>query len=756
MKKAPVVRLALLACLAAAGGVAAWLFRDQLGPASPAVRVFDWVQGLGAWGLVVVAALYVPSALIAFPPAFLLTVAAGALNPNDLVAATAAISLGSTFAATCAFLLGRTLARGWVEARVAHRPIFKALDTAVAESGFKIVLLTRLSPLLPYFLLNYAYGITRVRLRDFVLASWIGMLPGTLLYVYIGATVGSAAVLVGGKAPDTGVAGQVLWWAGLGATVLVTYLVARQARRALQRALKTNEATNDRRPAPPEGGMHERLVVSPPDAFSRKLLHAVHPADWTNPEPPPRYHVVVIGGGTAGLVCAAGAAGLGARVALAERDLLGGDCLNVGCVPSKALLAAARAAASARTAARFGVRTGDVVVDFPAVMERMRRLRSDLSGHDSAARFRGLGVDVYLGEGRFTGPDAVEVGGKTLHFRRAVLATGARAAKPDIPGLEEIGYLTNETVFNLTELPRRLAVVGAGPIGCELAQAFARFGSEVFLLGRQPTVLPREDAEATAIAARALERDGVKVLLGVRTVRAEKAGDDRVIHLSDGREVRADAVLVGVGRAPNVEGLGLEAAGVEYDPKKGVIVDDCLRTTNPRVYAAGDVCSRYQFTHAADAMARIVIPNALFYGRARVSNLVIPWCTYTDPEVAHVGLYEHEARAKGIEVQAFVQEMRDVDRAVLDGHTEGFVKVLVRKGTDRIVGATIVAAHAGEMISELTLAMVARRGLGALRRTIHPYPTQAEALRKVADAYNRTRLTPFVKGLFARWFRWTQ
>lgn len=253
-----------------------------------------------------------------------------------------------------------------------------------------------------------------------------------------------------------------------------------------------------------------------------------------------------------------------------------------------------------------------------------------------------------------------------------------------------------------------------------------------------------------------LERDGVKLLLGVRVVRAERVGDDRVLFLEDGREVRADAVLVGAGRAPNVEGLGLEAAGVAYDLKKGVSVDDRLRTTNPRIYAAGDVCSRFQFTHAADAMARIVLQNALFFGRARVSRLIIPWCTYTDPEVAHVGLYESEAREKGVAVQTFVQPLKDVDRAVLDGDTDGFVKVHVRKGTDRIVGVTIVGRHAGEMIAEATLAMVAGGRLGTLGRTIHPYPTQSEALRKVADAYNRTRLTPFVKGLFRRWFAWTR
>ncbi len=494
MKKTPVVRLVLLAIVVIAGTVAAWPFRDRLGP------LFDWIHDLGVWGLVVLAAAYVPSALFAFPPALLLTIAAGALDADNVVAAVAAISLGSTVAATGAFLLGRTLARGWVETQAAHRPIFKALDAAVAEGGFKIVLLTRLSPLLPYFLLNYAYGLTRVRLRDFVLASWIGMLPGTVLYVYIGATVGGAAALAGGKAPDTGLAGRVFWWIGLAATALVTYLVTRQARKALHKALQS--ANHAQPPAPEEEHMPERRVVSPPDDWNRMLRDAVHPSDWINPDPPPRYNLLVVGGGSAGLVAAAGAAGLGARVALVERDLLGGDCLITGCVPSKALLRSARAAAEARAAGRFGVRKGNASVDFPVVMERMRRLRTELSDNDSAARFRGLGVDVYLGDGRFTGSDTFEIGGKTLWFRRAAIATGARPARPDLPGLEESGYLTSENVFNLTELPRRLAVVGAGPIGCELAQAFARFGSEVILIGNHPTVLPREDADAANLAAR--------------------------------------------------------------------------------------------------------------------------------------------------------------------------------------------------------------------------------------------------------------
>jgi pyruvate/2-oxoglutarate dehydrogenase complex dihydrolipoamide dehydrogenase (E3) component len=503
--------------------------------------------------------------------------------------------------------------------------------------------------------------------------------------------------------------------------------------------------------------MFDAVRVSPDDAANRRLVANVHPPDWVNPEPAERYNLVVIGAGTAGLVSAAGAAGLGARVALVERALMGGDCLNVGCVPSKALLRCARAAADVRDAGAFGVRVpSGVSVDFPAVMERMRRLRADLSPHDSAARFRALGVDVFLGQARFTARDAVEVEGKTLRFAKAVIATGTRAAHPPVPGLEQAGFLTNETVFTLTELPRRLAVLGAGPVGCELAQAFARFGAEVTLLGDRPQLLPREDRDAAALVEKSMRRDGVRLLLGGKVVAVERRGAAKVFRIEGGAagEVEADEILVGVGRQPNVEGLGLEAAGVAYDAKKGVHVNDRLRTSNRRVYAAGDICSRFKFTHAADAMARLVIRNALFLGRAKASALTIPWCTYTDPEVAHVGLYEHEARARGYEVQTFTEELSGVDRAVLDGETDGFVKVHVRAGRDRILGATVVGRHAGEMISELTLAMAHGLRLGALADTIHPYPTQAEAIKRAGDAYQRTRLTPFVKWLLAKWLSW--
>ena len=517
-------------------------------------------------------------------------------------------------------------------------------------------------------------------------------------------------------------------------------------------------------------------ALVPDDAFNRRLIGHVHPPGWQNPTPAGRYNLVVVGAGTAGLVTAAGAAGLGARVALVERHLMGGDCLNVGCVPSKGIIRAARVWASARNGAEFGLRLPDRIEgDFSAVMARMRQIRADLAHVDSVARFSGLGVDVFLGAAHFTGPDRLAVGDATLPFARAAICTGARATAPPIPGLADAGYLTNETVFSVTELPRRLGVIGAGPIGCELAQAFARFGSEVTLLEIAPHILPREDRDAAEILEAQLARDGVRFvggakIEGVEDVPATAADgavgatrrERRLRYTADGaaRDVTVDEILLGSGRTPNVEGLDLEAAGVAHD-RAGVTVDRYLRTTNRRIYAAGDICFPFKFTHTADAMAQIVIQNALFphplgLGRASTDRLVIPWCTYTDPEIAHVGMYEADARQRGIEVETFTQPLAEVDRAVLDGEDAGFARLHVRKGTDRILGATIVAADAGNLISEVTVAMKAGAGLGTIGATIHPYPTQAEALRKAATQLRRARFSARQRSILERWFAWTR
>ena len=501
----------------------------------------------------------------------------------------------------------------------------------------------------------------------------------------------------------------------------------------------------------------EACGISPLDEHNTEFLDLLHPKEWVDPTPKPSYNLVVIGAGAGGLVSAAGAAGVGARVALIESHLLGGDCLTVGCVPSKALLRCAKAAAAVRNAAEFGVKiNGDVSVDFGFVMERMRRLRASIAPVDSAKRYsEKLGVDVFIGKGTFTGKNTIEVNGKTLTFAKAVVATGGTAAVPNIPGLQQVPYLTNASIFNLTELPARLGVIGAGPIGLELAQAFQRIGSQVTVFSRSDKILPKEDPDAAKIVENSLRRDGVTFAYNVNYKGVESRGGKPPMTMvleddSGKRTLEFDALLVATGRKPTVKGLGLEDAGVEYDERMGVKVNDRMQTTNPDVYAVGDVASKYQFTHMSDFGARLVIRNALFFGRDKFSNLIIPWATYTEPEVAHVGLYEKDLQEQNIAFATFTREFSDVDRGIVDGETEGFVKIHVKKGTDQILGATIVGSHAGDMISEITVAMQSGMGLGKLANVIHPYPTAAEAIRQCGDAYNRGRLTPTVKGIFNR------
>ena len=513
---------------------------------------------------------------------------------------------------------------------------------------------------------------------------------------------------------------------------------------------------------------HENSLMLPDDEHNRELIENVHPSSWVNPEPTGRYNLVVIGAGTAGLITAVIAAGVGAKVALIERHLMGGDCLNVGCVPSKGLIRAARAWADLRHAEEFGLYIPPgVKYDFGAAMARMRKLRARISHNDSVHRYTTLGVDVYIGSGHFTGTDTIQVegpsGNRTLIFAKAAICTGARASVPPTPGLKEAGYLTNETVFSLTELPPRIGVIGAGPIGCELAQSFARFGSQVYLIEAQHGIMPNEDRDAAEIVEQQMLRDGVKLLCCGKDLTVEKTGGGKRLTVdSHGQQydVPVDEILVGVGRTPNVEGIGLEAVDVEYD-KSGVKVNARLQTTNPKIFAAGDICSRYKFTHAADAMAQIVIQNALFphpfgLGYASVESLIMPWCTFTEPEVAHAGMYEKDAKEKGLEVETYTYKLDEVDRAILDGEDKGFARVHVQKGTDKIVGATIVAAHAGDIISEFTLAMKAGLGLKTLASTIHPYPTQGEVVKKVANAWRKTTFTSRQKSILSKWYAWTR
>ncbi|WP_222564435.1 mercuric reductase [Novilysobacter antarcticus] len=493
----------------------------------------------------------------------------------------------------------------------------------------------------------------------------------------------------------------------------------------------------------------ESLVShAPEDGYEDERLANVRPPGWRNPEPAARYDLVILGGGTAGLTAAAEARERGASVALIEPRLLGGTCLNTGCVPSKALIHSARICAHLRDASRYGTADVDAVqVDFAAVMERMRAIRARISRGDAASRLSGMGTDVFFGPARFTAADSLIVAGTVLRFDKALIATGAQPLIPAIPGLAECGFLTSDTVFDQTTLPDRILVIGGGPLGCEMAQALCRFGARTTIVQNWPLFLPKEERDAAQVLSGAFARDGLEVRLNTRVVDIRVEGDRRIAELlsdDDRSTLEFDAILTGTGRSPRVEGLDLELAGIEYDGHRGVHVDDCLRTSNPRVYAAGDVCLVHRFNDTARASARLAVANALDGANERLSELVIPWCTYTDPEIAHVGMYVRHAREKGIGVRTFTVPMHTVDRAITDGNDAGFVKIHVRDGTAEILGATIVARHAGEMISEITLAMVAKLGLDKLSQVIHPYPTQSEAIRMAADAFSRSQRGPAV------------
>jgi pyruvate/2-oxoglutarate dehydrogenase complex dihydrolipoamide dehydrogenase (E3) component len=479
---------------------------------------------------------------------------------------------------------------------------------------------------------------------------------------------------------------------------------------------------------------------------------------WQNPEPKSMYNLVIVGAGPAGLAAAHYAACFGAKVALIERNLLGGTSLNAGCIPSKALIRTSRLYGEMSEAEDFGVDVPrNISVDFPAAMERMRRIRARIGRYESAEQLKDAGIDIFFGAARFNSPRTIEVEGKTLRFKKALIATGVRPLVPTIPGLAESGYLTNENLFNLTECPRRMLVIGGGPLGCEAAQAFCRLGAYVIIAQNDPMFLPREERDAAQLLSDTLARDGVEIHLNTTVVAVRMEGGQKIADLVTDNykfSVSVDEIVVGVGRAPNVEDMGLEAANVRYDTSTGVFVNDFLRTSNARIYAAGDVCLERKFAHTADVSARIVVRNALFLGHQRMSALTIPWCTYTDPEIAHVGLYVWEAQARNIPVKTFTILMHDVDRAITDGEEEGFVKIHLRDGTDRILGATVVARHAGEMITGLSLAITSGIGLREMARVIHAYPTQVEAIKMAAVAYNRSCVSPFLKALSRRWLAW--
>eukprot|EP00986_Skeletonema_menzelii_P000439 scaffold128_cov140-Skeletonema_menzelii.AAC.15 len=548
----------------------------------------------------------------------------------------------------------------------------------------------------------------------------------------------------------------------------------------------TNSVSNNLQPdlplpdleSVPTTDAHVATNVWPLDEHNLELLNNVHPTNWVDPQAKNnKYDLVVIGAGAAGLVTSAGAAGVGAKVALIEESLLGGDCLNVGCVPSKALIHAASLAHSLKNTehlADSGISIhGNVQIDFPKIMERVRRIRSEISPNDSADRFTKLGVEVFLGRGKFVDSNSVVVNGKVLHFNKAVIATGGYPSLIPMPGLKELHNLntnprdeprpyvmTNETFFNMTKQPKKLVVIGPGVIGMEMAQSMQRLGTQVTVLGRSGRVLPKEDADHASTVQNQLEKDGVEFRLSVTEyISVELTG-----NLVDGlpemsfkvkekgnnsiTELIVDAILVATGRRPNVSGMDLDNAGVEYDVRQGILVNDKLQTTNSKIYSAGDCCSTpFKFTHAADFMARAVIRNALFFGKEKMSNLLIPYATYTEPEISSVGLYGKDCEAKGINYATYEKHFSDNDRAICEGDTVGMVRIRVEEKSGKILGATIIGKNAGNLISEITLAMQSNVSLGSIATVIHPYPTYAEAIRQSGDLYNKTKLTPSAKTL---------
>jgi pyruvate/2-oxoglutarate dehydrogenase complex dihydrolipoamide dehydrogenase (E3) component/uncharacterized membrane protein YdjX (TVP38/TMEM64 family) len=657
--------------------------------------------------------IYVGVAALSLPGAAILTLVGGAVF--GLLWGTILVSFASTIGATLAFLLARFLFRDAVQRRFGGA--LETLNRGIERDGALYLFLIRLVVVFPFFVVNLAMALTPIRVLPFYLASQLGMLPGTLVYVNAGTQ------LAGIDTPrDLLSPGVILAFALLGLLPLLGSWIARGVKR-------------------------------------RKSLRG-----WTKPKRFDR-NLVVIGGGSAGLVTAYIAAAVKARVSLIEKGEMGGDCLNTGCVPSKTLIRTAHFAHDVARHRDLGAAEASASFEMTQVMARVHRVVGAIAPHDSVERYRGLGVDVIQGEARITGPWSVEVGGRTLTTRNIVVATGAGPLIPPIPGIEDTGYLTSDTLWQLQEHPGRLLVLGGGPIGCELSQAFQRLGAEVTVLEMAPRIVSGEDAEVSAFLEDRLRADGVTLHTGWKAVRFEEEGGGRVAVAEPGPgsgvsgtlRIPFDTLLVAVGRKPRVEGFGLEEVGVTLTRDGRIEVDDYLETRIPTIYACGDCVGPYQFTHAASHQAWHAAVNTLFrnpFKRFRVDYRFLPHATYTDPEVARVGLSEEEARRKGTPFDVTRKELTGQDRALAEEAAHGFVKVLTVPGKDRILGATIVGPHAGELIAEFTLAMKHGIGLNGLLGTIHAYPTLMEANKAVAGAWKRENKPDAVLRWVERWHGW--
>ncbi|GMV59075.1 MAG: hypothetical protein AMXMBFR72_21750 [Betaproteobacteria bacterium] len=640
-------------------------------------------------------AVYIAVTALSLPGAALMTLAGGAIF--GLVVGTIVVSFASSIGATLAFLAARFLLRDWVQGRFGDR--LKPLNEGIAKEGAFYLFALRLVPIFPFWLINLAMALTPIRARTFYWVSQLGMLAGTIVYVYAGTQLGQFRVS----------AGLIVAFVLLGIFPLI-------AKRTLA-AVK-----------------------------SRRVY-----AKWKDKRPAKYdYNLVVIGAGSAGLVSAYIAAATKAKVALVEKHRMGGDCLNTGCVPSKALIRSAKLLSHIARSKEFGIREARADFDFAEVMERVARVVRTVEPHDSVERYTSLGVECVEGSAKITSPWTVEVatpnGKKTLATKNIVIAAGARPFVPPIPGIEEVGYLTSDTVWNLRELPKRLVVLGGGPIGSELTQAFARLGSQVTQVEMLPRLLIREDPEVSEIVQRRFEAEGIRVLVGHKAKRfAVEGGEKILIAEYEGHDVRIpfDALLVAVGRIANTEGYGLEELGIGTTKARTVETDEYLQTIYPNIYACGDVAGPFQFTHTASHQAWYAAVNALFgsFRRFKADYRVIPWSTFTDPEVARVGLNESEAKAQNVPHTVTVYGIDDLDRAIADGEAHGFVKVLTKPGTDRILGATIVGEHAGDLLAEYVLAMKHGLGMNKILGTIHIYPTLAEANKYAAGNWKRATVT---------------
>ncbi len=646
---------------------------------------------------------YVAVTGLSLPGAALMTLVAGAIF--GVIWGTLVVSFASTLGATLAFLAARFLLRDWVQGKFGN--YLKSVNEGMAKDGPFYLFTLRLIPVVPFFIINLVMGLTSIPARTFYWVSQIGMLAGTIVYVNAGTQIAGIESLRGILSPSLLFSFALLGLFPLLARKGVAFI---KARRVLRRYKK-------------------------PRRFDR--------------------NVVVIGAGSAGLVSAYIAATVKAKVTLIEKHRMGGDCLNTGCVPSKALLRSARVLSYIHRAQEFGFKSASVEFDFAQVMERVQRVIKTVEPHDSVERYTGLGVECIQGEAKITSPYTVQVDGRTLTTRAIVIAAGARPFVPPIPGLAEVGYLTSDTIWNLRELPPRLVVLGGGPIGCELAQAFTRFGSQVSMVEMLPRIMIREDPEISAMVARRFEAEGIRLLVEHKAKEFRHEDDRKVLICEHAeREVRLefDQVLVAVGRVANTEGYGLEELGIPVTKTRTIEVNEYLQTRFPTIYAVGDVAGPYQFTHTAAHQAWFATVNALFgtFKKFKVDYSVIPWATFTEPEVARVGLNEQEAKEKGIPYEVASYHLAELDRAIADEEAYGVVKVLTVPGKDRILGVTVVGEQAGDVIAEFVTAMRHSLGLNKILGTIHIYPTLTEANKYAAGEWKRAHAPQWA----LRWLEW--